>query len=104
MRRSWTRRSGTPGLRAGFKQTEFDYSNVQLTFHEGDRQVIGGVECVKMEPDMDLFKELVAHGLFEVLPNACTEGLTDPLDVLALRWVDGSESDEPMFDPGYGVG
>jgi hypothetical protein len=90
-----------PGSTCSFKQTEFDYSNVQLTFHQGDKKTIGGVECVKIEPDMDLYKEIVAHGLGEVLPNLSTGGLTNPLDVLALRWIDAVQSDEPLFDPGY---
>ncbi len=92
------------GSTCSYKQTEFDYSNVQLTFHEGDRRTIEGIECVKIEPDMDLYKELVPHGLLEVVPNLSTHGLTNPLDVLILRWVDASESDEPAFDPGYDLG
>ena len=46
-------------------------------------------------------KEIGAHGLGEVVPNLSTGGLTNPLDVLALRWIDAVQSDEPLFDPGY---
>ncbi len=90
-----------PGATLSYKQTEFEYSNVQLTFHEGTTKVIDGVSCVKIEPDMDLYKEIVEHGLGEVLPNLSTGGLTNPLDVLALRWIDAVQGDEPLFDPGY---
>ncbi len=90
-----------PGATLSYKQTEFDYSNVQLTFHEGTTKVIDGVPCVKIEPDMDLYKEIVEHGLEEVLPNLSTGGLTNPLDVLALRWIDAVQGGEPLFDPGY---
>ncbi len=92
-----------PGATHSWKQTEFTYSNVQLTFHEDDTKTIDGVSCVKIEPDMDLYKDLVAHGLGEVIPNRLTNGLTNPLAVLALRWIDAVQSDEPLFDPGYGL-
>ncbi len=92
-----------PGSTHSWKQTQFDYSNVQLTFHENDTKTIDGVQCVKIEPDMDLYKDLLAHGLEEVIPNRLTNGLTNPLAVLALRWIDAVQSNEPLFDPGYGL-
>jgi hypothetical protein len=92
-----------PGATLSYKQTLYDYSNVQLTFHENppDRKVIGGVECVKFEPDMDLYKDQLNHGLLEVLPNLLTHGLTDPVDVFSLRWLDTADAGDPPFDPGY---
>ncbi len=89
------------GATSSYKQSTFDYSNVQLTFHEGDRKNIGGTDCIKIEPDMDLYREVLAHGVGEVIPNLSTHTLTNPLDVLALRWIDAVQSDEPLFDPGY---
>ncbi len=89
------------GATLSYKQTQFDYSNVQLTFHGGDTKTIDGIECVKIEPDMDLYKDLLAHGVGEVIPNLSTGGLTNPLDVLALRWIDAVQGEEPLFDPGY---
>jgi hypothetical protein len=92
-----------PGATLSYKQTQYDYSNVQLTFHENppDRKVIGGVECVKFEPDMDLYKDQLNHGLLEVLPNLLTHGLTDPVDIFSLRWLDTADAGDPPFDPGY---
>lgn len=90
-----------PGSTCSYKQTQFDYANVQLTFHENDKKLINGVECIKIEPDMDLYKDLIAHGLGEVIPNRLENGLTNPLAVLALRWIDAVQGDEPLFDPGY---
>ena len=66
-----------------WKETRFDVSNVQLTFHEGDRQDLPKpdgtiVHCVLVEPDIDYYKDTVAHGLLEVLPNLASGGKTDP--------------------------
>ena len=90
-----------PGATSSYKQTEFAYSNVQLTFHAHDTATIGTLNCIKIEPDMDLYKEVIAHGLGEVLPNWITHNLTSPIAVLALRWIDAVQSNEPLFDPGY---
>lgn len=92
-----------PGATLSYKQTEYDYSNVQLTFHQNaaDRKVIDGLECVMFEPDMDLYKSLLDHGVLEVLPNLLTHGLTDPIDILSLRWLDTTDAYEDPFDPGY---
>jgi hypothetical protein len=89
------------GATCSFKQTQYDFSNVQLTFHEKDTKEIGGVTCVLFEPDMDLYKDLLAHGVLEVLPNLVRKGLTHPLDVLTLRWSDAVGTDSPLFNPGY---
>jgi hypothetical protein len=92
-----------PGATLSYKQTQYDYSNVQLTFHENppDRKTIEGVDCVKFEPDMDLYKDQLDHGLLEVLPNLLTHGLTDPIDIFSLRWLDSADAGEAPFDPGY---
>jgi hypothetical protein len=91
------------GATLSYKQIEYDYSNVQLTFHQNaaDLKVIDGLECVKFEPDMDLYRDLLDHGVLEVLPNLLTHGLTDPIDILSLRWLDTTDAYEPPFDPGY---
>ncbi len=90
-----------PGATLSYKQTQFTYSNVQLTFHGNDTATVGDTACIMIEPDMDLYKELVAHGLGEVIPNLLTDGKTNPLAVLALRWIDAVQSGEALFDPGY---
>lgn len=91
------------GATLSYKQVEYSYSNVQLTFHQNaaDLKVIDGLECVLFEPDMDLYKDLLDHGVLEVLPNLLTHGLTDPIDILSLRWLDTTDAYESPFDPGY---
>ncbi len=75
-----------------WKQTRFDVSNVQLTFHETNARTIttpegATVDCVIVEPDVDYYKDVLAHGLLEVIPNLVTGGKTDPRQVYSLRWM-----------------
>ena len=70
-----------------WKETRFEVANVQLTFHETTTSTRNSVDCVVVEPDIDLYKDLVAHGLFEVIPNLATGGKTDPRLVYAMRWM-----------------
>jgi hypothetical protein len=98
----------SPGLfhldaTSSFKQIQFGEANVQLTFHENDRKKIGGVDCIKVEPDIDYFKDLGAHTLLEVIPNSITHGLTDPKKVYVLRWIAGRHAGVPEFAPQYTI-
>jgi hypothetical protein len=92
-----------PGATSSWKQIEFGEANVQLTFHENDKKVIGGVDCVMVEPDIDYFQDLTAHGLCEVIPNALTHSLTDPTQVYVLRWMAGRKAGIPEFAPLYTI-
>lgn len=92
-----------PGATASYKQTQFGEANVQITFHEEDRREIGGVDCCKVELDIDYFKDLGAHALLEVAHNKATGSLTDPRQVYLLRWIAGRRAGVPEFDPLYTV-
>jgi len=93
-----------PGATLSYKQIQFDVTNVQLTFHEGNKKTIQGpsgpVECVVIEPDIDYYKDLLTHSLLEVLHNKITGGLTDPRVVYTLRWMAGRQAGSD-FDPLY---
>jgi hypothetical protein len=95
-----------PGATLSYKQTQFDVTNVQLTFHQGNQQLIdtpkGSVDCVVVEPDIDFYKDLLAHFFAEVLPNEFTGGKTDPRAVYLLRWMAGRQSGSD-FDPLYTI-
>jgi hypothetical protein len=93
-----------PDATSSFKQIQFGEANVQLTFHEKDIRTIGGVQCIKVEPDVDYFQDLGAHTLLEVIPNAITHGLTDPRQVYVLRWIAGKHAGVPEFTPPYTIG
>jgi hypothetical protein len=92
-----------PGATSSWKQIQFGEANVQLTFHENDHQVIDGVNCIMVEPDIDYYKDDAAHILFEVVPNALTHSLTDPTEVYVLRWMAGRQAGIPDFAPMYTV-
>jgi len=92
------------GATLSYKQTQFDVTNVQLTFHQGNSKTIqgplGAVDCVVIEPDIDYYKDLLAHALLEVLPNKFTGGLTDPRGVYLLRWMAAKQAGldfDPLF-------
>lgn len=92
-----------PGATCSWKQVQFGEANVQLTFHENDRHEIGGLNCVKIEPDIDYYQDLGAHALLEVLPSTITGGLSDPNVIYALRWIAGRHSGVPDFNPPYTI-
>jgi hypothetical protein len=92
-----------PGATSSFKQVQFGEANVQLTFHEDDRRTINGLDCVKVEPDIDYYKDEGAHTIMEVIPNRATGGLTDPRQVYLLRWMAGLRAGQPGFDPLYTI-
>ena len=62
---------------------------------------IDGVQCLKVEPEIDYFKDLGAHTLLEVILNSITHGLTDPKKVYVLRWIAGRHAGVPEFAPPY---
>jgi hypothetical protein len=88
-----------PGATSSWKQIEFGEANVQLTFHEADSYVIGGVECTTIEPDIDYNKDLGAHLLLEVIPNKVTGTLTEPAEVYVLRWIAAQAAGIAEFAP-----
>jgi hypothetical protein len=92
-----------PGATSSWKQVQFGEANVQLTFHENDKLVIGGVDCVMVEPDIDYYQDLGAHAILEVIPNALTHSLTDPTEVYVLRWIAGRTASVPEFAPLYTI-
>jgi hypothetical protein len=92
-----------PGATRSWKQIQFGEANVQLTFHENDRKTIGGVNCVKVEPDIDYYRDPLAHALLEVVTHALTHSMTDPRQVYVLRWIAGRRAGVPEFDPLYTI-
>ena len=87
------------GATRSFKQVQFGEANVQITFHEKDK--LPGSEAVKVELDIDYFRDPAAHALIEVLVNSLTKSLTDPRQVYVLRWMAGRQAGQPNFEPPY---
>ncbi len=88
---------------SSWKQIQFGEANVQLTFHEGEKKQIDGINCVMIEPDIDYYKDLGAHFLLEVVVNAVSHTLTDPKQVYVLRWIAGRHAGVPEFNPPYTI-
>ena len=91
-----------PGATSSYKQIQFGEANVQLTFHENDRQAINGQTCILVEPDIDYYRDLAAHFVLEVVVNEFGS-LTDPRTVYVLRWIAGRRAGIPEFDPLYTI-
>jgi hypothetical protein len=91
------------GATHSWKQIQFGEANVQLTFHENDTMEIDGQPCVLVEPDIDYYKDLGAHAIYEVIYNALTQSLTDPAQVYVLRWIAGRQAGVPEFEPMYTI-
>lgn len=91
------------GATSSWKQIQFGEANVQLTFHENEKAVINGVNCVMVEPDIDYYRDLGAHVILEVLPHGLTHSLTDPAQVYVLRWIAGRTAGVPEFAPLYTI-
>ena len=91
------------GATSSYKQIQFGEANVQLTFHENDTKTIDGTECIVVEPDIDYYKDLLAHALLEVVANAISGTLTDPKNVYVLRWIAGRRAGVPEFNPPYTI-
>lgn len=99
---------GHSGATESYKQTQFDMANVQLTFHGRDTATFlddndKAIQCVKIEPDIDYYKDVAAHALLEVIPNWITKGLTDPRVVYSMRWMTARREGLREFDPLYTI-
>jgi len=90
-----------PGATRSYKQVQFGEANVQITFHENETKTVQGAPSVKVEIDIDYYKDLAAHALLEVIHNKATGSLTDPRDVYVLRWIAGRHAGVPNFEPPY---
>ena len=89
------------GATDSYKQVQFGEANVQLTFHANDTKEIDGVTCIRLEPDIDYYKDIGAHALLEVVANGISGSLTDPRQVYVLRWIAGRHAGVVEFNPPY---
>jgi hypothetical protein len=86
---------------SSFKQVAFGEANLQITFHEGSTKRVEGDTWVRIEPDIDYYKDLTAHALLEVIPHRLTGSKTDPAAVYVLRWIAGRHAGLAEFNPPY---
>lgn len=74
------------GATRSFRELAFSQGNLQITFHEGTSKLIDGQHCIRVEFDIDYYRDLLSHLFQEVIPNAVTSRRTDPQKVYRLRW------------------
>ena len=91
-----------PGATSSYKEVEFGEANVQLTLHGNDKKSIDGVDCIKVEADMDYYKDTGSHLIIEVLVNQFG-GKTDPRVIYVLRWTAGRRAGRPEFNPPFTI-
>jgi hypothetical protein len=91
------------GATRSFKQKAFGEANLQLTFHEGTTKQVGAETWVRIEPDIDYFRDPAAHALLEVLPHHIGGGKTNPAAAYVLRWIAGRHAGVPEFNPPYTI-
>ena len=92
---------------ASYKEIRFGEANLQFTFHSKEPDPTGQ-NLVKVEMDIDYYKDALAHIALEVIPNGFDKlvkigtGLTNPAMVYVLRWMAGKHLAESVpFDPLY---
>jgi len=84
------------------KQEVVEASAMVSVLRRGDFEVGMDAQCsFVVEPDIDYEKDIAAHTLLEVIPNAITKGLTNPEVVYVLRWIAGRHAGVPEFAPPY---
>lgn len=93
--------AGHPGATRTFKQTDFNEANIQYSLHENAEPPPGLEGTVRVECDMDYYKDKGAHFLLEVLPNRLTGTRTNPALVYMLRWMAGRRAGDADFAPPY---
>ncbi len=88
-----------PGSTSSFRERRFGEANMQVTFYENDIVVVDGVTCVKVEIDIDYYRDPAAHAILEVLPHLITGGASDPITVYQLRWIAARRSGNDFAPP-----
>jgi len=93
-----------PGATESYKQTTFGEGNVQMSFH-GTHRLPGHPDpLIRVELDMDYYRDTFAHALLEVIPNTLSLGQrkTDPRQVYVMRWMAGKTAGQE-FEPLYTI-
>ena len=86
------------GAKISYKQEQFGEANVQLTFHE----VNAAQTQVVVEPDIDYYKDPLAHTILEVIPNTLASKLSEPEQVYALHWIAAQRIGQD-YEPPYSI-
>ena len=91
-----------PGATRAKREVGCGEANIQVTFYEGRRRVVGGVNCVQAAAGMHYDRDPRFHFLTDVTANPAGS-LVDPRTVYALRWMSGRRAGGADFDPLYTI-
>jgi hypothetical protein len=93
-----------PNATESYKQVEFGEGNLQISFHGPISGSVTNETLLRVEMDLDYYKDLAAHALLEVIPNMLSGGRrkTDARQIYVLRWMAG-KSQGKDFDPLYTI-
>ena len=80
-----------PGAAFSYKEQQYAAGNVQLSFHNITDSL------VKVEADMDYYKDYSAHFITEVIPNGASGEKTDPKVINMLRWIESGKKFNPPY-------
>jgi hypothetical protein len=90
------------GPTRSFKEVQKGDAHLILTFHENDRRVVEGIECVMVEVWLDYFRD--STGVLMSRPPSTGRhgyGMADPSAVYSLRWMAARNLGAPEFEPPY---
>jgi hypothetical protein len=90
-----------PGATSSFKEIRASEAGLEMIFHENDKRVINGIDCIKVEVDMDYWNDPTAHIL--VQSNVGRGESINPTLVYMVRWMGGRRAGVPEFDPPYTI-
>mgnify|MGYP001046544197 CR=1 FL=1 len=93
-----------PGASESYKQIQFDEANLQITFHNRFINPATSETLIRVELDMDYYRDLVSHALLEVVPNTLSMGQrkTSPRQIYVMRWMAGKAHGQ-NFAPLYAI-
>jgi hypothetical protein len=62
---------------------------------------VGEKDFVRVEVDIDYYRDALSHALLELVPNKLAERTTDPKMAYRLRWIAMRNIGGIGFDPPY---
>jgi hypothetical protein len=88
-----------PGATASYKEKAYGEGNIQLSLY--GKEPVALSDCLMVEVDIDYYKDTLAHGLLELVPNKLLEKTTDPKMAYRLRWMAMRNVGGIGFEPPY---
>ena len=100
-RKEWATASTAfhPGATKSYKEKSYGEGNLQISIYGKDD--VGEKDFVRVEVDIDYYRDALSHALLELVPNKLAERTTDPKMGYRLRWIAMRNISGVGFDPPY---